>query len=75
MASPKLIAQGERRRKQMLDYIIKYKAKNGYSPSMPEIADAVGIVGLNAIRRHLQVMEEQGLIKMTPRVQRSIVVL
>lgn len=75
MAGKNLIRQGERRRAQMLKFINKHIAQKGYSPTIHEIGAAVGVNSPNAVRNHLLKMEEEGLIRMTPRVARSITVL
>ena len=72
MAGKDLIIQGEKRRKAILAFIGKYQKKNGISPTISEIAEAVGLGSPNATRNHLHKLEEQGLIKMMPRIARGI---
>ena len=72
MPAQDLIEQGIARRKQMLRFIKAFIGRKGYSPSIAEIGEAVGITSPNAVRNHLQKMQEDGLIKVTPRVARSI---
>lgn len=75
MSNPALIKQGETRRAEILAFIREYQGQHGYSPSISEICDGVKIVSQNAIRSHLQKMQDEGKIEMTPRVARSIRVL
>ena len=72
MAGKELLRQGERRRKAILKFLRKYIAKNGYAPTIQEIADAVQLVSPNATRNHLQRLERDGYIKMQPRIARAI---
>lgn len=74
MPAQELLQQGEKRRKQMLRFITRYITKHGYSPTIAEIGEAVGVVSPNAVRSHLHRMRDEGLIEITPRVARSIVV-
>lgn len=70
---PESFKAGEKRRERILKFIERYTAKNGFAPSMKEIADAVGPLSTNAVRTHLLVLEGQGKLTMKPRVARSIV--
>lgn len=72
MASQDLILQGERRRKAIIAFITKYQKNNGIPPTIGEIAEGVGLVSPNATRKHLQKLEEEGLITMRPRIARGI---
>lgn len=72
MASPKLVAQGERRRQELLDAIAAYRSEHGFSPSMRECADAVGL-SLNMTRRHIGRLISDGRLTHVPNVGRSLV--
>lgn len=74
MPAQELLKQGEKRRRQMLRFITRYIDKHGYSPTIAEIGEAVGVVSPNAVRTHLHKMRDEGVIDITPRVARSIVV-
>lgn len=67
-----LVAQGEKRRAQILAFIREFIETKGYSPSIAEIGDAVGVVSPNAVRNHLHKLQDEGVIEITPRVARSI---
>lgn len=72
MAGQALLKQGEKRRKAILKFLRGYIKKNGYAPTIQEIADAVGLVSPNATRNHLQRLEKDGYITMQPRIARAI---
>jgi len=52
-----------RRQKQILDYIQQYLQKNGYSPTLRQIAESIGVSSLATVHEHLQVMERKGVLK------------
>ena len=72
VAGKALIKQGEKRRKDILKFVRSYTAKNGWAPTIQEIADAVGLVSPNATRTHLHKLVEGGYIQMQPRQARAI---
>lgn len=72
MASKVLIRQGEDRRKKILKFIRSYHTKQGFAPSIMEIATASGLVSPNATRTHLQRLEKDGYLRMEPRKARAI---
>lgn len=75
MAGKELVAQGEARRKAILRFLRSYVAKNGYAPTIQEIADAVDLVSPNATRNHLQRLVDDGYIRMQPRIARAIILV
>lgn len=52
-----------RRQKQILDFISQYIQKNGYSPTLTEIAESIGVSSLATVHEHLTTMEKKGVIK------------
>ncbi len=52
-----------RRQKQILDFITQYIQKFGYSPTLQQIADAIGVSSLATIHEHLQSMVKKGIIR------------
>lgn len=52
-----------RRQKQILEYIRKYIDKYGYSPTLGEIAEAMGVSSLATIHEHIQALAAKGVIK------------
>ncbi len=51
------------RQKQILDFIAQYIQRTGYSPTLQEIADSIGVSSLATVHEHLQAMEKKSLIK------------
>jgi repressor LexA len=52
-----------RRQKQILDFIKQYINKYGYSPTLGEIAEALGVSSLATVHEHLQALTSKGVIK------------
>jgi repressor LexA len=52
-----------RRQKQILDFINQYIQKNGFSPTLKQIAEALDVSSLATVHEHLQVLEKKGVIK------------
>lgn len=52
-----------RRQKQILDFIRQYIGKFGYSPTLGEIADSIGVSSLATVHEHLQALTSKGLIR------------
>lgn len=63
--------QGEQRRHQILVFLRDYARDHGYSPSMQEIGDGIG-VHKNGARHHLLKLQSEGLVEMTEGSYRSI---
>lgn len=62
------------RQSEILEFIIGYVERNGYSPVVSEIAYRFDIKP-NAARDHILALERKGMIKRTHNIGRSIVVL
>lgn len=52
-----------RKQKQILDFLAQYIQKNGYSPTLQQIAEAIGVSSLATVHEHLSSMAKKGLIK------------
>ncbi|MCL5090643.1 MAG: transcriptional repressor LexA [Patescibacteria group bacterium] len=52
-----------KRQKQILDFISQYIQKNGYSPTLQQIAEALGVSSLATVHEHLETMAKKKLIK------------
>lgn len=72
VAGKALIRQGEMRRKDILKFVRKYTAANGWAPTIQEIADGVGLVSPNSTRQHLHKLVADGFLLMEPRRARAI---
>jgi len=64
-----------RRQKQTLDFVNQYIQKFGYSPTLGEIKDALGISSLSTICEHLDVLENKGFIRRYKGAVRGIEVI
>lgn len=60
------------RQRSILDWIIAYRGKNGYSPSIREIGGEFGITSLRGVTVHLEALERKGLLTRNPGVPRGI---
>lgn len=73
---PKMIAITlYKRQKQILDFIKQYIDKYGYSPTLGEIAIAIGVSSLATVHEHLQSLVKKGVIKKFEGAVRGIEVL
>ena len=52
-----------RKQKQILDYISQYIQMNGSSPTLQEIANAMGLSSLATVHEHLQALVKKQLIR------------
>ena len=48
-----------KKQKQILEFISQYIQVNGYSPTLQEIADAMGLSSLATVHEHLQALEKK----------------
>jgi len=52
-----------KRQRQIIEFISQFIQKNGYSPTLQEIAQAIGVSSLATVHEHLQALERKGIIK------------
>lgn len=52
-----------KRQRQILNFIGEYVDKNGYSPTLAEIAKKLGLKSLATVHEHLATLEKKGLIR------------
>ncbi|MGG1638278.1 MarR family transcriptional regulator [Paenibacillus sp. NRS-1760] len=52
-----------KRQATTFDFLVEFIGKNGYSPSVREIGDAVGLSSSSTVQGHLDRLEEKGYIK------------
>ena len=52
-----------KRQKEILDFISQYIQKNGYSPTLQEIAEAMGLSSLATVHEHLQTLVKKGVLR------------
>lgn len=63
---------GDRKRSEIFAFIVQFLNARGYSPSIREIGEAVGLSSSSTIHRHLQTMQAAGLIKLRKNQFRAI---
>lgn len=74
MVDMTLAAEGESRRKQILDFIETYSAEHGWAPSGAEIAAAIG-VSATAVSKHVRRLEKEGRLVRSGRLARGLAVV
>lgn len=52
-----------KRQRQILDFISQFIQKNGFSPTLSEIAKAIGVSSLATVHEHLAAMAKKGVLK------------
>ncbi len=52
-----------KRQRQIIDYISQYIQKYGTSPTLQEIADAIGVSSLATVHEHLEALSKKKVIK------------
>ena len=52
-----------KRQPQIVDYVAQYIQKNGFSPTLKEIAAALNVSSLATVHEHLQALERKNVIK------------
>lgn len=52
-----------KRQKELVDYLNQYIQKYGYSPTLTEIAEAMGLSSLATVHEHLAALEKKGIIR------------
>lgn len=64
-----------RKQKQILDYISQYIQQNSTSPTLQEIAEAMGLSSLATVHEHLQALVKKGIIRRYEGAVRGIEIL
>jgi len=64
-----------RRQKQVLDYLVRFINRNGYSPSFEEIGEGLGLSSLATVHKHMQTLEKKGFIRRGYNQSRSVEVV
>ena len=52
-----------KRQRQIVDYVAQYIQKNGFSPTLKEIAISLNVSSLATVHEHLQALERKNVIK------------
>jgi len=64
-----------KRQRQIVDFISQYIQKFGYSPTLQEIATALGVSSLATVHEHLQTLVKKGVIRRFEGVVRGLELL
>ena len=64
-----------KRQKQVLDYLVSFTDKHGYSPSFEEIARALKLTSLATVHKHLSTLERKGFVRRGYNQSRSLEIL
>jgi repressor LexA len=64
-----------RRQKQVLDFLVGFINKHGYSPSFEEIGGSLKLSSLATVHKHLQTLERKGFIRRGYNQSRSVEVV
>ena len=64
-----------KRQKEVLDYLVSFLNKNGYSPSFEEMAKGLKLTSLATVHKHLSTLERKGYVRRGYNQSRSIEVL
>jgi repressor LexA len=60
------------RQKEVLDFLVDYTERNGYSPSFEEIASGLKLASLATVHKHVTALEHKGYLKRRYNESRSI---
>src|SRR5437879_13274825 len=64
-----------KRLKEVLDYLISFETKHGYSPSFEEIGKGLKLTSLATVHKHITTLERKGFIRRGYNQSRSIEVM
>lgn len=64
-----------RRQKEVLDFLIRFINRHGFSPSFEETAEGLKLSSLATVHKHLQVLERKGFIRKRYNQSRSVEVI
>jgi repressor LexA len=64
-----------RRQKQVLDYLVQFINRKGYSPSFEEIGKSLRLSSLATVHKHIETLEKKGFVKRGYNQSRSIEVV
>lgn len=52
-----------KRQRQIVDFVAQYLQRNGYSPTLREIGDSIGVSSLATVHEHLQALQRKKVIR------------
>ncbi len=60
------------RHRKIMDYLVKFQTDNGYSPSIREIGEHIGVASTSLVDYYLRQLEEREYIERDQHISRSI---
>jgi repressor LexA len=64
-----------KRQKQVLDFLVTFQNKHGYSPSFEEMARSLKLTSLATVHKHITTLERKGFVRRGYNQSRSIEVM
>jgi repressor LexA len=64
-----------KRQKEVLDFLVSFVNKHGYSPSFEEIAKALKLTSLATVHKHINTLEKKGFVRRGYNQSRSIEIM
>ncbi|NMC35667.1 transcriptional repressor LexA [Candidatus Beckwithbacteria bacterium] len=64
-AQPRHIVTLYKRQRQIIEFISQFIQRNGYSPTLREIGDAMGLSSLATVHEHVERLVDKGVLKKT----------
>jgi len=61
-----------KRQKEVLDFLVTFLNKHGYSPSFEEIARSLKLTSLATVHKHISTLERKGFVRRGYNQSRSI---
>ncbi|MFO7914578.1 MAG: transcriptional repressor LexA [Candidatus Krumholzibacteriales bacterium] len=61
-----------RRQREILDFVEDFSARNGYSPSLREIAEHLGVSAVSTVHEHVRHLVEKGALRKSWNRARSV---
>ena len=61
-----------KRRQKILDFIIEFSDRHGYTPTYDEIKTGCGITSVSSVQHHIGVLEQEGKILRNPKISRGL---
>ncbi len=63
------------RHRKIMEFLTKFQASNGYSPSIRQIGDSINVKSTSLVDYYLNQLQEMGFIEREDHISRSIRVL
>src|SRR5260370_19036860 len=64
-----------KRQKEVLDFLVSFQNKHGYSPSFEEMARSLKLTSLATVHKHITTLERKGFVRRGYNQTRSIEVM